>query len=372
LRRKHKQVSKDIPNGISEPSTPVIRRVTTAASDAGQRLDLYLASQLPELSRTRIQELIDAGHVRVGQRLPRRAHRVAAGEVFDVEVLPRGPLAATPEEIPIDLLYEDADFVVVNKPAGMVVHAGAGVASGTLVNALLHRLGTLSGAGGDLRPGIVHRLDRGTSGALIVARNDAAHRALAEQFRARTVHKTYIALLVGRLAQDAGSIDLPISRDPRRRTRMTARLRGGRESRTDWRALLSLGNFTLIAAEPRTGRTHQIRAHFAALGHPLVGDTLYGAPAQMQVRPQAQTQIRPQAQTRAHTQAQTQVRTTLLPALDRVFLHAATLGFAHPRSGQPVEVQAPLAPALRVYLGELANAVGMDRSCVDSALRAYL
>ena len=276
---------------------------------------------------------------------------MAIGDVIDVEVLPRGPLAAAPEEIPIDLLYEDDDFVVVNKPAGMVVHAGAGVASGTLVNALLYRLGTLSGAGGELRPGIVHRLDRGTSGALIVARNDAAHRALAEQFRARTVHKTYIALLTGRMSRDAGSIDLPISRDPRRRTRMTARLRGGRASRTDWRSLLGLGNFTLIAAEPRTGRTHQIRAHFAAAGHPLVGDTLYGAPARPQVRLQART---------------------TLPPLDRVFLHAARLAFDHPRSGHPIEVRAPLAPALRIYLGELADAVGMDPTLVDSALRGYL
>lgn len=368
MPRTPKQVSKDIPQRISQPSAAVVRRVTASADDAGQRLDLYLATHLPELSRTRIQELIDTGHVHVGQQLPRRAQRVAIGDVIDVEVLPRGPLAAAPEEIPIDLLYEDDDFVVVNKPAGMVVHAGAGVASGTLVNALLYRLGTLSGAGGELRPGIVHRLDRGTSGALIVARNDAAHRALAEQFRARTVHKTYIALLIGRMSRDAGSIDLPISRDPRRRTCMTARLPGGRASRTDWRVLLALGNFTLIAAEPRTGRTHQIRAHFAASGHPLVGDTLYGAPA----RPQAQTPVQTRTPTQTRPQAQTPARTTSLPALDRVFLHAARLAFAHPRSGHPIEVRAPLAPALRIYLGEVADAVGMDPRLVDSALRGYL
>src|SRR5262249_43779056 len=151
---------------------------------------------------------------------------------------------------------------------------------GTLVNALLYHLGTLSGTGGPLRPGIVHRLDRGTSGALVVACNDAAHRALADQFRARTVHKTYIALVHGRLARDEGSIMQPIGRDARQRTRMTARGRSGREALTDWRVLLRLGNFTLVAAEPRTGRTHQIRAHFTATGHPLAGDTLYGAPRQ--------------------------------------------------------------------------------------------
>ncbi len=346
-----KEVSKQIPSEISatsQPGAPVLRSVTASAEDAGQRLDIYLASRLPELSRTRIQELIDAGHVRVGPRLPRRADRVAPGDIIEVEILPRSPLAAAPEEIPLDLLYEDEDFVVVNKPAGMVVHAGAGVTSGTLVNALLYRLGTLSSAGGVLRPGIVHRLDRGTSGALIVARNDTAHRVLAEQFRARAVRKTYIALLTGRMKRDAGSIGLPISRDSRRRTRMAAGPQGGRESRTDWRVLLSLGNFALIAAEPKTGRTHQIRAHFTAIGHPLVGDTVYGAPA----RPR--------------------VAATLLPPLGRLFLHAAKLAFAHPRSGLPVEVRAPLAPALRAYLHTLAQAVGIDISQVDSALRGYL
>ena len=324
------------------------RRFTVSAQEAGRRLDLYLASRLPELSRTRIQELIDQGHVRVSGRSPRRAHRIAAGEIVEIQILPRPPLSAQPEEIPIELLFEDEDFVVVNKPAGMVVHAGAGATRGTLVNALLHRLGKLSIAGGALRPGIVHRLDRGTSGALVVARNDAAYRALAEQFRARTVQKTYIALLHGRLARDAGVIALPIARDPRRRTRMTARLHSGREARTSWRVLLRLGNFTLVAADLHTGRTHQIRAHFAAIGHPLAGDTLYGAPQ------------------RARAGG------VLLPPLGRVFLHAARLGFAAPKNGRPIEVRAPLDPGLRTYLGELAAAVQAAPRQVDAALRAYL
>lgn len=343
-----KQIADRISSGIAHSSSVAFRRITATAADAGQRLDAYLAARLPELSRTRIQELIDEGHVRVGDHLPRRAQRVAPGDVIDVEVLPRGALRALPEEIPIDLLYEDEDLVVVNKPAGMTVHAGAGVASGTLVNALLHRLGTLSQAGDTLRPGIVHRLDRGTSGVIVVARNDAAHRALAAQFRERTVRKTYLALLTGGIARDAGSIRLPISRDPHRRTRMTARLRKGREARTDWSVLLRVGNFTLVAAEPHTGRTHQIRAHFAAIGHPLVGDTLYGAAA----RPR--------------------VASGLLAPLHRVFLHAAKLRFAHPGSGEPVEVRAPLDPALRAYLGEFAKAVKIDPRQVDSALRGYL
>lgn len=325
-----------------------LRRFTVSSEDAGRRLDVYLAAHLPELSRTRIQELVDGGEVRVGTRRSRSAYRIAAGDAIEVKVRPRPPLAAAPEAIPVELLYVDDDFVVVNKPAGMVVHAGAGARTGTLVNALLHRLGALSQAGGAIRPGIVHRLDRGTSGALLVARNDAAHRALAEQFRARTVHKTYIALVHGRLARDAGSIALPIARDPHRRTRMTARLRAGREARTEWRVLLRLGKFTLVAAEPRTGRTHQIRAHFAASGYPLVGDTLYGAAERARAG------------------------RMLLPALDRVFLHAARLGFAHPRTGQPIEVRAPLDGALRDYLAQVAQAVETPLAKVDAALRGYL
>jgi 23S rRNA pseudouridine1911/1915/1917 synthase len=332
------------------------RSFTVSKSDAGRRLDLYLASKLPDLSRTRIQELIDEGRARVSGHSSRRAHRISADEVIEVEIIPRPPLSAQPEEIPIELLYEDPDFVVVNKPAGMVVHAGAGASRGTLVNALLHRLGKLSTEGGAIRPGIVHRLDRGTSGALVVARNDIAHRALAGQFRARTVQKTYIALLHGRLARDTGVIELPIARDPRRRTRMTARLRSGREARTSWRVLLRLGNslgraqsgFTLVAADLHTGRTHQIRAHFAAIGHPLAGDTLYGAPQ--------------------HARA----GRVEMPALGRVFLHAARLGFAAPRNDKPIEVRAPIDAALKSYLEDLAAAVDVTPRQVDAALRGYL
>jgi 23S rRNA pseudouridine1911/1915/1917 synthase len=343
-------------SAVSPETSAAARTFTVSKSDVGRRLDLYLASKMSDLSRTRIQELIDEGRARVSGHSSRRAHRVSAGEVVEVEIIPRPPLSAQAEEIPIELLYEDPDFVVVNKPAGMVVHAGAGISSGTLVNALLHRLGKLSAEGGVLRPGIVHRLDRGTSGVLVVARNDAAHRALGAQFRARTVQKTYIALLHGRLAREAGVIELPIARDPRRRTRMTARLRSGREARTSWRVLLRLGNssvrtqggFTLVEADLHTGRTHQIRAHFSAIGHPLAGDTLYGAPQ--------------------HARA----GRVELPPLGRVFLHAARLGFAAPRSGQRIEVRAPLDAALKTYLDELASAVEVMPHQVDAALRGYL
>jgi len=326
----------------------VLRRFTASAEDAGRRLDLYLASRLPDLSRTRIQELIDQGRVHISERLARRAQRVMPGDIIDIEILPRPPLRAAPEEIPLDVLYEDEDVIVVNKPAGMVVHAGAGAARGTLVNALLHHFGKLSSLGGNLRPGIVHRLDRGTSGAMVVARNDVAHRVLAEQFRSRAVSKTYVALLHGRMSRDAGTIERPISRDPQRRTRMTARLGHGRAAQTRWRVLLRLGNLSLIEAEPRTGRTHQIRAHFAAAGHPLVGDTLYGAPRQVRAGGAS------------------------LNPLGRVFLHAARLSFAHPRTGATIEVRAPLDPGLREYLKELAQAADVEPRRVDAALRRYL
>lgn len=341
---------KPAPNsGETPPESQVVsRRFIASAEDAGRRLDLYLASRLPGISRTRIQELIDEGRVRISERLARRAQRIVAGDVIDVEVISRPPLRAAPEEIPLDVLYEDEDLVVVNKPSGMVVHAGAGAVRGTLVNALLHHFGTLSTVGGNLRPGIVHRLDRGTSGAMVVARNDVAHRVLAEQFRSRQVSKTYIALLHGRMPRDAGSIARPIVRDPQRRTSMTARLGRGRAAHTDWRVLLRLGNFTLVEAEPRTGRTHQIRAHFAAIGHPLVGDTLYGA------------------------QHQVHVGKALLSTLGRVFLHAARLSFSHPRTGATIEVRAPLDPGLHEYLKELAPFADIDVRKVDVALRRYL
>ncbi len=310
---------------------------TATSEDAGQRLDRFLATKLPTLSRSRIAELIDEGHIRVGGAAAKRAHRVAAGQRIEVTLLPRPSLDAVPEEIPLDILYEDADLLVVNKPAGMTVHAGAGAARGTLVNALLHHFGDLSAVGGPLRPGIVHRLDKDTSGVLVVARNDPAHRRIAEQFQQRTVEKTYIALVHGRLKRDAGTIDLPVARDPARRTRMTTRRREGREARTDWKVCARLENFTLVAVRIHTGRTHQIRVHFSALGHPIVGDTLYGAPRQVRVP-----------------------KDSVAPApLARNFLHAARISFEHPCTGKRVTISAPLPPELVQFARELARACGV-------------
>ena len=308
-------------------------------------MDLFLAERVPELSRTRIQELARDGHVRVDGHTAKVSHRIAAGETIEIEVLARPAPEALPEDLPLDLLYVDDDFVIVNKPAGMVVHAGAGHSRATLVNALLHRLGNLSAAGGALRPGIVHRLDRETSGAMVVARNDRAHEHLSEQFRSRNVRKIYIALVHGKMPRDSGTITLPISRDPRRRTRMTARATKGRHARTDWRVIARMDRYTLIEAVLHTGRTHQIRAHFAAIGHPVVGDTLYGAP-------------------RAGARN--------LPLLERNFLHAALIGFTHPSSGAWVEVRAPLPRDLRVYFDRMAASLGWGAAEIEAALAPYV
>ena len=312
------------------------------------RLDRYLAARLPELSRTRIQELIAEGRAQVNGKPAKAAHHIAAGERVEFEVVPRPSLDAQPEAIPLEILYEDAQVVVVNKPAGLTVHTGAGHARGTLVNALVHRFRQLSGVSGPLRPGIVHRLDKQTSGVLVVARTDAAHRNLADQFRNRTVGKTYLALVHGRVVKDTGSINAPVARDLKRRTRMTTRRAGGREAQTDWRVLARLDGFTLLAAQIHTGRTHQIRVHFSSQANPVVGDTLYGAPRE------------PRAG-----------RTTLAP-LGRNFLHAARISFLHPESGKPVEVRAPLPAELCEYLRQLARALGLAAGFVDEAAKGYL
>lgn len=339
-----------------------VERLVVAAEDAGQRLDRWLASRLPEMSRTRIQELIAKGRVRVNGVQARASLKTSTGDSVEIEVVPRPAAIAQPEEIPLDILYEDDDVVLVNKPAGMTVHAGAGAASagGTLVNALLHRYRRLATSGdptdAGLRPGIVHRLDKETSGVVVIARTDLAHANLGEQFRQRKVRKTYLALVHGRLKGDSGTIELPVARDPHRRTRMTTRKREGRVAITRWRVLLRLESgaraartaFTLAEVDLLTGRTHQIRVHFSALGHPVVGDTLYGAPAQ------------PRAGGRN------------LPPLGRNFLHAARICFLHPRRSQPLEVQAPLPPELREYLEQLAAAAGGDSLSVDAVLQPFL
>ncbi|MGB8494304.1 MAG: RluA family pseudouridine synthase [Candidatus Acidiferrum sp.] len=333
-------------------SEPRHLEITVADTDAGLRLDRVVANRCPELSRTRVQELIAGGLVRLNGKTAKDSHKVHAGDTIEVVPQPRPALRAEAESIPLDILYEDEDVIAVNKPSGMTVHAGAGNSHGTLVNALLGRGQALSQSGDLLRPGIVHRLDKETSGILLVAKNDFAHARLAEAFRERSVQKIYIALVQGVLKEERGRIELAIARDPNRRTRMTAKraalLHNAREARTDWQVLARVDSTTLLELQLHTGRTHQIRVHFSALRHPLVGDTLYGATGQLHIG-----------------------RTTL-PALGRNFLHAAKIAFAQPRTGQPIHLTAPLPAELRAYLQKLCEAAGEPPERIDAALKGFL
>lgn len=306
--------------------------ISATAQDAGKRLDQFLAVHLPETSRARVQQLIAQQLVLVNDAMARASLRLRGGERIAVLGSASQPaLRAMAEDIPLDIVFEDADLAVVNKPAGMTVHAGAGATDdernrGTLVNALLHHFGQLSSVGGELRPGIVHRLDKATSGLLVVAKSDEAHRRLASQFVRRQVRKKYIALVHGWTRQDRGTVSSSISRDRVRRTRMTTLRSGGREAITHYTVARRLdsryGKFTLLEVQIDTGRTHQIRVHLASLRHPIVGDTLYGAPREL------------------HSKLDGNI------SLARNFLHAATLVFQHPRTGDRLSFSAPLPAEL--------------------------
>jgi 23S rRNA pseudouridine1911/1915/1917 synthase len=311
---------------------------TVAGEDAGKRLDQFLVAQLPDVSRARVQQAIEGGKVTVNGKTAKPSLRLREGDCVEL-LAPAGapPLRATPQDIPLDVVYEDDSLAIINKPAGMMVHAGAGRdearSRGTLVNALLHRFGALSGVGGELRPGIVHRLDKNTSGLIVVAKDDLAHRRIAEQFSRRKVKKKYIALVHGWLKQDRGDIESAIARDRLRRTRMTTRARTGRHAVSHYRVLRRIdspyGKFTLGEVEIETGRTHQIRVHMASIGHPVVGDTLYGAPREIRGR------------------------NTGSVSLARNFLHAAAIELIHPRTAAPLKFSRPLPPELEEFLARL-------------------
>ena len=323
--------------------------LTSAPDDAGQRLDQYLVSKLPEVSRARVQQLIAKGEVLVGGSTARASLRLKGGEEVTVTGPPHAPpLRALAEEIPLDIVYEDDDLAIVNKPAGMMVHAGAGATDdarnrGTLVNALLHHFGALSGVGGELRPGIVHRLDRATSGLMVVAKNDESHRRLAKQFSSREVHKTYLALVQGWPKQDRGTIRTSISRDSQRRIRMTTSRPGGREAVTHYLVKRKLntvyGKFALLELKIETGRTHQIRVHLSSIHHPVVGDTLYGAAGEMKSE---------SGRTRAAGQSRSLT-------LDRNFLHSAALELKHPKTDDALRFSSVLPPELEAFLVDLGQ-----------------
>jgi 23S rRNA pseudouridine1911/1915/1917 synthase len=291
--------------------------LSATESDAGKRLDAFLHERLPEFSRSRLQAWIRDKRVLVDASPARSAYILHGRESVSVEPAAPPPLKAVAEELPLEILYQDEDVVVVNKAAGMVVHAGAGHTEGTLVNALLHHFGSLSSVNGDLRPGIVHRLDRYTSGVLVVARNDQAHQTLGKQFHDREVEKSYLALVHGRMEKLAGRVAMPIARDPVRRTRMTTKLASGRSAVTEYKVLEEFDRLSYLAVRIGTGRTHQIRVHLASIKHPIVGDTLYGAPAS---------------------------------TLGRTFLHAHRLRFQSPSRGEWITVESPLPEDLRAFL----------------------
>ena len=336
----------------------MLQRFLVADSDRGRRLDLFLAEHLPELSRSRIQQLLAQGSITLegapSGKPVKPGYRLRGGEEVAVELQPSAPLRAYPEPLPVDILYEDDDIIAVHKPAGMVVHAGAGVRSGTLVNALLHRFKNLSQLGGELRPGIVHRLDRNTSGVLLVAKNDAAHRKLAKQFAGRTIEKHYTALVHGSVRSEQGTIAAPIRRDLARRVRMTARAKSGRAAETRYRVLGRYRGFTLLDVRIVTGRTHQARVHLASIGHPVVGDTLYGAPSRLPAKLLAAAPPSSVERTTPLTRRGKKPREETVATLPRNFLHAASIRFLHPRTGAPVEVSAPLPAELAAFLATLA------------------
>jgi 23S rRNA pseudouridine1911/1915/1917 synthase len=329
---------------VSNPQRTVseepVMTVTAEPEAVDQRLDQFLAARL-EVSRARVQQAIRDQRIRLNGAPAKASCKLRGGERISILGLAeRPPLRAVAEEIPLDIVYEDDDLAIINKPAGMMVHAGAGATDdarnrGTLVNALLHHFKSLSGVGGEMRPGIVHRLDKETSGLIVVAKNDTAHRKLAAQFARREVSKKYVALVHGWIKKDSGTISASISRDRIRRTRMTTRHSGGRAAVSHYSVLRRLetpfGKFTLVQVKIDTGRTHQIRVHLSSLGHPVVGDAVYGAPRQIRT-------------------GAGKLQSAGAISLARNFLHAAELEVAHPCSGAKIAIKSALPEELRRFL----------------------
>ena len=324
----------DLTLEIAESPQPLRFNVSTEST--GIRLDTYLASQIPTTSRSQVRRAIELGKVFAGGVLMTKpAYEVSAGEEIQITLPETAPLEAKPEAIPLNIIYEDDEIIVVNKSAGMVTHPGAGISSGTLANALVYHLQQqalqLPRRGGSSRPGIVHRLDVGTSGLIVVAKTDPAHLHLADQFQSRKVRKVYSALVYGVIKDNEGRIEAPIGRDPRHRVRMAIRPVGiGRDAVTLYRVAERMNEFTLLDVEIKTGRTHQIRVHLAHINHPIIADPTYDAG-------------------KANSIKSVRLRTAI-NRLDRPFLHAAYLSFTHPKTGEIVEFSAPLPANLEAFL----------------------
>ena len=306
--------------------------LSVSADNEGERLDAFLAAHIEGWSRARLQRLIEDADVLVNGHSAKSSYKIHAGDEIEVELTPPPSTLFIPEDIPLDIVYEDDELIVVNKAAGMVVHPAAGASSGTLANALAFHFQRLSTLGGVARPGIVHRLDKGTSGLLVVAKTESAHENLADQFRAREVLKSYMALVHGRVEKTTDQIDQPIARDPRNRTRMAV-VRGGRPALSIYRIRKRFERFTLLNVELKTGRTHQIRVHLSWLKHPVVGDEAYGAG-------------------RDKTLSDQRIRSEIA-RMGRQFLHAEHLGFRHPKTAEELRFTAPVPAELQSLLDVL-------------------
>ena len=315
---------------------PGSRELPVAQEHAGERLDRFLAENLPELTRSQVKRLVDDGQVRIGGGTVKAGLKLRGGEVVAIVLPEPEPVAAEPEAIPLDILYEDPHLIVVNKPAHMVVHPAPGHRGGTLVNALLHHCRDLAGIGGALRPGIVHRLDKDTSGVMVATKDDRTHQQLARQFKAHSIRRRYRALVHGLVQNQQGTIDRPIGRHPDQRLKMSSSTRRGRRAVTHWQVLrrYDRDRLTLLDLALETGRTHQIRVHLAEMNLPVVGDPLYGS-ARL-ARSLADAGLRKR-----------------IEQLDRQFLHAWELGFIHPESGAELDFNAPLPPELRQVIDYL-------------------
>ncbi len=305
-------------------------KLQTGTDDRGLRLDVFLANHLKDLTRSQIQMLNRSGAIRIEGRQDKSGYRIRGGETIEVHLQTVKPVPLTPEQIPLQIYFEDEDFAVIEKPAGIVVHPGSGTKTGTVVHGLLFHFQNLSTAGGSVRPGIVHRLDKNTSGLLIVAKNNAAHARLSQAFHDREIQKMYVALVHGKLREPTGIIELAIGRHPTIRTKMTAGKSRGRSAHTEYRVLEHFRAFSLLEIRIRTGRTHQIRVHLSAIGHPVVGDDVYGERSYKEF-------------------------TKKFGPLNRYFLHASCLRFTHPTTGAPLEFHSPLPVELQKLITSIKS-----------------